>query len=215
VIALWECSHLEDGHGVTVVRVATTLLLARHGETDWNREHRLQGWADPPLNELGRAQALELAAALDGERIDVVYTSDLRRASETANIVAVGLHLRVVEDPSLREVDLGSWSGKLRDEVAGQTRHDGETREQHRDRVVSGVLRIAAAHPGETLLIVSHGGSLRALEAHVAGGDPRPLANCEAFTMRAENGRLSLVEPPAESAPREPEADDAEALNQG
>ena len=195
--------------------MATTLLLARHGETDWNREHRLQGWADPPLNELGRAQAHELAASLDGTRIDAVYASDLQRASETANIVAEELLLSVVEDRSLREVDLGSWSGKLRDDVIGLTRPDGESREQLRARVVAGMLRIAAAHPGQTILVVSHGGALRALETYATGREPRALANCETFTMCAEDGRLWLVEPAAEAPPREPEADDAEALDRG
>ena len=196
--------------------MATTLVLARHGETDWNREHRLQGWADPPLNELGREQALELAAALDGERFDVVYSSDLQRASETARIVASRLGLGpVVEDPSLREVDLGSWSGRLRDEIADRQRPDGETREQHRERVVAGVLRLAAAHPGETLLIVSHGGSLRALETHVTGATPRPLANCEYLRMRVEDGRLTLVRPASTATFGDPEADDAEALQRG
>src|SRR5919197_1548649 len=143
--------------------MATLLVLARHGETDWNREHRLQGWADPPLNELGREQALELADALDGERFDAIYSSDLRRAVETAEIVASALAAgAVVQDAALREVDLGSWSGRLWDEVAGLERPDGESREQHRARVVGGVLRLAAAHPGQTLLIVSHGGSIRA-----------------------------------------------------
>src|SRR5262245_23763761 len=193
--------------------MATTLVLARHGQTDWNRERRLQGWADPPLNELGRTQAAELATALDGERFDAVYSSDLRRAAETARIVASRLGLgSVVEDSSLREVDLGSWSGRLWEEVADQQRPDGESREAHRERVVSGVLRLAAAHEGETVLIVSHGGSLRALETFVTGGTPRPLANCESFRMRAEDGRLTLVEAQPEVPPRELEADDADAL---
>src|SRR5262249_12555185 len=153
-----------------VASMATTLVLARHGETDWNREHRLQGWADPPLNELGREQARELAAALDGEQFDAVYSSDLQRAAETARIVARQLGVaEVVEDPSLREVDLGSWSGRLSEEVANLQRPDGESREQHRERVVAGVLRLATAHDGETLLIVSHGGSLRALETFATG----------------------------------------------
>jgi broad specificity phosphatase PhoE len=195
--------------------MTTILVLARHGETDWNRERRLQGWADPPLNELGRAQARELAASLNGTRIDAIYSSDLRRASETAQIVASELELPVRENRCLREVDLGSWSGKLREEVAGQMRSDGESREDLRDRVVASVLGIAADHPAETLLIVSHGGALRALEKHATGRDARPLANCETFTMQAENGSLALVEPVAQAPPREPEADDAEALDQG
>src|SRR5439155_25997006 len=106
--------------------VETHLVLARHGETDWNREHRLQGWADPPLNDLGREQSLELAEALRGESFDAVYSSDLRRASETARAVAGRLGLpSVIEDASLREVDLGSWSGKLRDEIDGLEGPDG------------------------------------------------------------------------------------------
>jgi probable phosphoglycerate mutase len=196
--------------------MATTLVLARHGETDWNREHRLQGWADPPLNALGREQARELALALDGERFDAVYSSDLRRAAETARIVASELGLSsVVEDVSLREVDLGSWSGRLWDEVADQQRPDGESREQHRERVVAGVLRLAAAHEGQSVLVVSHGGSLRALEAFATGETPRPLANCETFRMLADGGRLTLLEAQPELPPREPEADDVEALDRG
>jgi len=196
--------------------MATTLVLARHGETDWNREHRLQGWADPPLNALGREQARELALALDGERFDAVYSSDLRRAAETARIVASELGLgSVVEDVSLREVDLGSWSGRLWDEVADQQRPDGESREQHRERVVAGVLRLAAAHEGQRVLVVSHGGSLRALEAFATGETPRPLANCETFRMLADGGRLTLLEAQPELPPREPEADDVEALDRG
>jgi 2,3-bisphosphoglycerate-dependent phosphoglycerate mutase len=198
--------------------MATTLVLARHGETDWNREHRLQGWADPPLNEVGRDQARELAEALGGERFDAVYSSDLRRAAETARIVASRLGLgSVIEDVSLREVDLGSWSGRLRDEIVDGRRAtgDGESREQHRDRVVAGVLRLAAAHEGERLLVVSHGGSLRALEAFATGETPRPLANCESFTMLVDDGRLRLVEAQPVEPPREPEADDADALDRG
>ena len=65
----------------------TTFLIARHGETEWNREERYQGHADPPLNETGRAQAEQLAEQPAGDSIDAVYSSDLRRASETAEIV--------------------------------------------------------------------------------------------------------------------------------
>jgi broad specificity phosphatase PhoE len=193
--------------------MATVIVLARHGETDWNREHRLQGWADPPLNELGREQARELAESLAEERFDAIYSSDLRRAAETARVVGERLGLPVVEEPALREVDLGSWSGRLRHELHGE-RPDGESREQHRERVRRGILRLADMHPGGTLLVVSHGGSMRALEALATDEQPRLLANCEAIRLLVDDGQLILVEAPPPVAPRDPEADDAEALEQ-
>ena len=82
----------------------TTILLARHGETDWNRENRFQGHADPPLNETGRAQAAELAAALIAEPLAAVYSSPLRRAFETAQILAAPHGLEPVPVDALREV---------------------------------------------------------------------------------------------------------------
>ena len=88
----------------------TKLLLVRHGETDWNRHGRWQGGSDTQLNDLGREQARALAEELDGE-IDVLYSSDLARARETAEIVAAKLGLEVRLDPRLRERGFGSWEG--------------------------------------------------------------------------------------------------------
>jgi broad specificity phosphatase PhoE len=92
----------------------TTILLARHGESDWNRAKRWQGFADRPLTELGREQAVALADRLRDTELDAIYSSDLHRARETAEIVAgsKGLRVEVVRD--LREVDVGSWSGLTR-----------------------------------------------------------------------------------------------------
>src|SRR6185437_6606991 len=89
----------------------TTLLLVRHGETDWNAERRYQGHADVPLNDRGVEQARELAEQLAGERIDAIYSSDLSRAHATAEIVGERLGVPVVTDPDLREIDVGAVEG--------------------------------------------------------------------------------------------------------
>jgi broad specificity phosphatase PhoE len=164
--------------------VATTILLVRHGETDWNRERRWQGHADPPLNEHGREQARELAARLAGTCLDAVYASDLARARETAEIVAAAKGVAVVVDPALREIDVGEWSGLATAEIErrfpdGYRRHLdggdgwelGETHAAMSARIVGAVTRLAAAHVDATVLCVLHGGVIRALLAHAQGLD--------------------------------------------
>jgi probable phosphoglycerate mutase len=160
----------------------TTILLARHGETDWNRENRFQGHADPPLNETGRAQAAELAAALADEPLAAVYSSPLRRAFETAQIAAAPHGLEPVSVDALREVDVGSWQGLTRAEIEErfpeqfarwldyeQGWEDGESYDEMGRRVLAALLELAAAHQGERILAVSHGGPVRAAYA-VADG---------------------------------------------
>lgn len=173
----------------------TKLLLARHGETDWNRDGRWQGWADPPLNETGRAQARTLAAQLAPTPLDAIYSSDLRRARETAEILAERHALEVVLDAGLREVDVGSWSGLTRTEIEerfpGGERPDGETREQHAARILAAVERIARQHPGGSILLVSHGGTLRAVHDHVAGEPLHPIPNCAVLEIDFRDDRLS------------------------
>ena len=182
----------------------TRLLLARHGETDWNRIGRWQGQADPPLNETGRRQAAELAERLVGKGISAIHTSDLLRASETARVVADRLGLTVDEDPGLREIDVGSWSGLTRADVeeqfpegfarwqAGQIGHDGETSEELTERVVGTVERIGNAHPGETVLLVTHGGAIRALRRHAAGDPGTVLENAATVAFALVEGAIVL-----------------------
>jgi broad specificity phosphatase PhoE len=189
----------------------TTLLLARHGETDWNSERRWQGHADRPLNDRGREQARELAASLDGT-VAAIYSSDLQRARETAEIVGATLGLPVVLDASLREVDVGEWSGLVHTEIESrypegfarwrQGLHGWEQGESYDDmgvRVVAALLAIAARHPGETVLVVSHGGAIRACQAAAAGlgndefrrsSEGRPTPNCAVFEFTVADGRL-------------------------
>ncbi len=174
----------------------TTILLARHGETDWNREGRWQGWADPPLNKTGRAQARALADLLRETPFDAVYTSDLRRAFETAEIVAGSHNAPIVSDPGLREIDVGSWSGLTRKELAERfpagERPDGESRKEHAERVLAAVERIARKHPSARILLVTHGGTMRALRAHVSDEPFHPIANCAVFELHFRDDRLAL-----------------------
>jgi broad specificity phosphatase PhoE len=158
------------------------ILLARHGETDWNRESRFQGHADPPLNELGRQQAAELAEALAEEEFAAVYSSPLRRALETAETVAARHALQAVPVEGLREVDVGSWQGLTRDEVElrypeqfrrwldyGRGWDDGESYEEMGERVLAALEELAARHDGERILAVTHGGPIRAALARAQG----------------------------------------------
>ncbi|MEI8104366.1 MAG: histidine phosphatase family protein [Actinomycetes bacterium] len=147
----------------------TTLLLARHGQTDWNLEHRWQG--DPPLNDTGRAQARALADALRGEQLDGIYCSDLLRASETAEIIAGQSKLGITVDARLREIDVGEWMGLTSPELQGRypegyARYcsgsagwdEGESYDEMGVRVVEGLRAIALAHPQSRFLVVTHAG---------------------------------------------------------
>jgi broad specificity phosphatase PhoE len=174
----------------------TWLLLARHGETDWNREGRWQGHADVALNDRGREQARELARRLADEPCDVIYASDLARAHETALIVAEAKRMPVLTDRGLREIDVGRWSGLTPDEIArcfpGMRTHDGETDEQHLVRVLDAFQRIAQAHVGQRVLVVSHGKTLRVLRRHAAGVPVSLLGNCETARVCWRDGRFCV-----------------------
>jgi broad specificity phosphatase PhoE len=194
------------------VRV-TTLLLARHGETDWNRDNRFQGNADPPLNEAGRAQAAALAEELAREPLAAVYSSPLRRAFETAEVIGArhGLEPHPVE--ALREVDVGAWQGLTRSEIEArfpeqfqrwlaheQGWEDGESYEEMGTRVVPALVELAARHRGERILVLSHGGPIRAAIAAASGishAEARRrepvVGNCVVVELAAQDGILRRV----------------------
>ena len=195
-------------------RVAT-IFLVRHGETDWNRVGRWQGHADPPLNERGREQARDLARRLRRFSLDRAYSSDLRRARETAEILAGELGLELTLDRDLREIDVGEWSGLTRDEVELRypeafTRwraHDGpgwtqgETHEQMRSRALAAILRIARDHAHQSVLVVSHGGPIRAVHSAAVGLDyleyrrSNPVvANCGMSTLAIRDAEIRRLD---------------------
>ena len=171
----------------------TTLLLVRHGETDWNAEGRLQGHTDRPLNDYGRRQAAVLAEELAGREIGAIYASDLARARETAEIVAARIGLPVALDVGLREKNWGSWEG-LTPSERDRVEYEGETTESHRSRVLHAVHRIAERHPGEEVVVVTHGGSLRRVQASVLGMALPVAANCSVWECAYEAGTLTPID---------------------
>ncbi len=162
----------------------TRIVAIRHGETDWNAGARLQGQIDIPLNELGRRQALRLAEALRDEGLERVIASDLGRAAETARAFAAPLRLPLELDPGLRERAFGEFEGCTYDEIAlrwpdaarrwrardpGFAAAGGETLVGFHARGVAAVERIALAHAGRSIAIVTHGGVLDTLYRAAAG----------------------------------------------
>ncbi|MDO5084542.1 histidine phosphatase family protein [Arachnia propionica] len=150
----------------------TRIVMLRHGRTEWNGAGRLQGQADIALDAVGLAQAGEAARYFRDWHFDACYSSDLRRAMVTAETVAGGHDLEVVAESRLREINVGSWSGKTTAEVSQElpdfidlyTRGvdfrrsaTGETLAEMTDRVVPMVLEAAARHPGGQVLLVTHG----------------------------------------------------------
>jgi 2,3-bisphosphoglycerate-dependent phosphoglycerate mutase len=171
----------------------TIILLVRHAETDWNRERRWQGHAPTSLNEAGRKQAVELAERLVDAELEAIYSSDLPRALQTAEIVAAKLDLRVVPEPALREIDVGSWEGRTRSELEG-LQWDGETYDAHRERVFAAVRAIADRHPSGKVLAVTHGGSLRRLQEVALGQPLDVLENCAVWELVIEDGRIRAID---------------------
>lgn len=162
----------------------TTLILIRHGETEWNRIGRWQGHADVPLSDLGREQARRVAARLlaEEQQFDHIYASDLARAFETASIIASALGLPVHPLIELREMHVGAWSGLTRPEIRdrypeqwslytaggdGPRGGHGETNVALRARVVGILERLVHDHPNQRLLVLSHGGPIRTLVSHI------------------------------------------------
>ena len=155
--------------------MTTTLIIIRHGETFWNRERRIQGHLDSALTPEGIAQAQACATRLATEKIDAVVVRDLNRAQHTAKILTAGRALSMNSDVSLRERSFGSGEGMTYAEMdtkypqmfaqtglvdAEFTLPDGETRADFHARVKTSIEKLAAAHAGKCLLVVTHGGVL-------------------------------------------------------
>lgn len=150
----------------------TAWILVRHGATDWNRDGRYQGQADPPLNAEGRMQAEAVAASLASRPLEAIYSSDLRRARDTAESIARAHGLTVLLEPRLREINQGAWEGMLVEDIAAgfpeewrAIRDDplharapgGESVEDVARRAMECMCEIAGRFPRGPVVIVSHG----------------------------------------------------------
>ena len=190
----------------------TRLIILRHGETQWNLEHRYQGHLDSPLTANGVAQGRALAERLAGQAFFALCSSDLGRARQTADAISARTRHDVLTHAGLRERHLGALQGYTRDEVkarwpeeyrrlrsgeADYAPSEGESNRALTARAVAALAEIAAPHGGETIAVVTHGGVLSALLRHVLGlplDAPRRFARVNAswnvFTV--ENGKWRL-----------------------
>ncbi len=180
------------------------LILVRHGETPWNRTLQYQGHAPVPLNDRGREQAQRAAQRLTRQGAVALYSSDLPRAWETATIIGAHLNLSPIPMPEWREIDVGLWEGLTPEQLyqrfpdhmreyerdpARTVRLGGESYAQLQERVLRAFRQIESRHQsGETIIVVSHGGSIRALFCHIIGLD---LANFGKLWL--DNGSLSEI----------------------
>ncbi|TSI10142.1 histidine phosphatase family protein [Lysinibacillus sp. BW-2-10] len=149
------------------------IYFVRHGETEWNKEGRLQGWLNSKLTARGIAQAEKLKMELQNQNFQATYSSPLQRAIQTASILAdQEIHL----DDRLKEIHLGTWQGQLIEELLKDERYDaycnkpamyvpngGETFEQVTHRMWDFLMDCSNLHQGERILVVTHGVAIRAL----------------------------------------------------
>lgn len=189
------------------------MLLIRHGETDWNRELRFQGQVDVPLNATGHEQALRLGMRLASEAVHRLYSSDLVRTVQTASPAAERLALPGMADRALREQAFGVIDGMSVPDI--QRDHPdiwarwldfdpdyappgGETQREFHDRVMGAMARLAHAHGGERLVIVTHGGVLDILYRVATGlalGGPRQcdIPNAGINRLRTDGRHVDIV----------------------
>ena len=162
----------------------THLLLVRHGQSEWNADGRWQGQANPPLTAFGERQAADAVPRVGA--VDAIWASDLVRAAHTAAIIGELLGVGVVVDARFRERDAGEWEGLTRAEI--EAAWPGYLADGIRpprwepdaaviERALDGCLAVAEALPGAHVLVVTHGGVVRALERQLGAGDDELVPN--------------------------------------
>jgi broad specificity phosphatase PhoE len=180
------------------------MILVRHGQSTWNREHRIQGQLDPPLSDEGRRQAELLGRRLAGRGLAAFYASDLKRAFETAEAIGALVDLVPESTPGLREIYLGEWEGLRTDEIAERFPDawarwseepdwdlvpGGEGAARFEARVICTLDEIHDRHPHGDVLVVTHGGVIQVALHRVIGRPSRGL-----FPFKIQNASISLIE---------------------
>ncbi len=179
--------------------MSARIIIIRHGETDWNREERIQGQKDLPLNAAGREQARRLGLRMRREPVAAVCTSDLARAAETARIAFEGSGLAIRPDRDLRERGYGAWEGltwpeiqaKFPDARRGRNHAPpgGEEWSAMQARFIAAIDRIAREHDGTTVAVVTHGGPCKAILLDLFAQPPD-----RRFLFETSNASLSIWE---------------------
>jgi uncharacterized phosphatase len=178
----------------------TSLYLVRHGETDWNAQRRIQGSTDIPLTDMGRAQAATTGRLLARREWDGVYTSPLSRAMETAEIISAEIGLGAPEVVSgIVERNYGEAEGLNWQQIEAlfPGSMDVPGRESHRevaDRAIPALIELAHRHPGESLIVVSHGGVIRSvLNAVSPSNSHGMITNGSVHSFEYLDGSLELI----------------------
>jgi len=162
----------------------TKIYIARHGETEWNRDGKLQGWKDAPLTEKGKKQAEALRERLEEVEFDAVYCSPLGRTLKTAEIALDGKDISVMKDERLKEINMGKWEGTKGEEIKKRFPElyfdfwerphaynpiSGESFHDLKERVVSFIEEVLEKHGDENILIVSHGCASKVMMSYFEG----------------------------------------------
>ena len=182
----------------------TKVIFVRHGETSWNYSKRYQGHSDILLNDKGLQQAQLVAQRLAGETISAIYSSDLKRAVQTADLIAGHHSLCPILVPELREVNFGLWEGLTYEEIMS-TWPDGlsaiyakpgcapipggESFNDVQRRTMLGLSKCIARHQEETIVLVSHGGTMRVLLCDALGLDIEKM-----WSLRQDSTAINIVE---------------------
>ena len=182
----------------------TKIILTRHGITQWNIDKKYQGQSDTPLSKEGLEQAEKLAESLKNEKIDAVYSSDLLRAQKTAECIAGNHGLKVNTEPRLREIMFGEWEGLTFAQIDGKwpetfrdlfnhpdtiTIPGGESFQEVQKRAYTAFLDIIKKHPDETVVIVSHGGTIGTIFCSILELNLKHI-----FSIKQNNASINRIE---------------------